>query len=509
MRAGDPLDQNCHLLISPVQPSLFPVFQRGQTHRAGIYSAYGFLKVLQTFLQMSAVCAENRLILAGKSISKAILQYTAGPDNNRIMPVVFQKIGKRLLQFSGKFPCQKLFRKGSCQRKIFLFCSLPYSEIPAAVFHNIGIIDIRPDVERIVGLQPGSKLLILVFHQSAGEQHPRRLSANHTGSDHVIPHAEIIFRTEMRLDHLPKPLISGHHNIAHTAALFRNIQTRGVFLLRAIKKPIPGIRILISSASLLPVHSLIKAAGLHTVQNRSKDPVFRIIVMRQQHGLCVTVPHLLRANIHTGAPTRFLRKRFSTFRSVRIYIQKYLRCITNPGNRLERVHSANQRKISHRIQAEQIRTGYTEKVAHHHICRPCRLQLRQAVKHIKSIVSFLFNQIVDLHRKIFKPVGQLNLRDFDSWPGLDQRRVAGKPHVNQIAVVRNRLIYKRVQKQMEFRQSGNPPDHIVAKTNMIQPAVHFGNTGFHSLKSRHISAPFLEACEAAVSTCKPNRSDKQ
>ena len=53
-----------------------------------------------------------------------------------------------------------------------------------------------------------------------------------------------------------------------------------------------------------------------------------------------------------------------------------------------------------------------EKIAHHKVRRPGDLQLGQAVEHIEGVKAFLFNQIVDLHRKILKEMRQVDGHNF-------------------------------------------------------------------------------------------------
>ena len=64
--------------------------------------------------------------------------------------------------------------------------------------------------------------------------------------------------------------------------------------------------------------------------------------------------------------------------------------------------SAKDREKSHGIQYKQEWAGDTEKVSHHQVCCPRRLQFRETVKHIKSVPAFFFNNIVDLHGECLK-----------------------------------------------------------------------------------------------------------
>ena len=67
------------------------------------------------------------------------------------------------------------------------------------------------------------------------------------------------------------------------------------------------------------------------------------------------------------------------------------------------------RKIGNGIKDKKERTGYTKEVAHHKIRSPGGLKFRETVKYIEGVLSFLFDDVVDINAKVFKPVRQCHI----------------------------------------------------------------------------------------------------
>ena len=82
------------------------------------------------------------------------------------------------------------------------------------------------------------------------KQHAARFAADHAGSYHVISYCKIIFRREISLNHLTHLLITCHHDIAHSRALFGNIDLTLVKDLSAVKEPVPRVRKLLFGRAL-------------------------------------------------------------------------------------------------------------------------------------------------------------------------------------------------------------------------------------------------------------------
>ena len=297
-----------------------------------------------------------------------------------------------------------------------------------------------------------------------GQEHSAGFSAHHAGTDHMVPDPEIIFRPEMLPDQHPQPLIPGHHNVAHPAALLFHGDTIFMQYFCLAEESVPGIRILFFQRSLKAVHHLVKAAGLYAVPDRPDRPFRKVIYMRKKHGIGGTFPDLLRPDIDR-IPFR-----------IRIDVQKQLSRIHDLCNRTEGMSSADDREKRDSVQNKKERTGNTEKIAHHQISRPGGLQLRKTVKYIKSVPAFPFNHPVDLHRKSFKPVGQRYTNPFHFRAFRHKFRMTGKTEIDDIPPVPLCLFHKGICKAAEFFKTGYAPDHIISHPDIIESLVQRRNS---------------------------------
>ena len=162
--------------------------------------------------------------------------------------------------------------------------------------------------------------------------------------------------------------------------------------------------------------------------------------MRQEHGVRVPVPHLLRADID-----RFPLR-------VRIYVQEQLGGIHNLGNRVKGMPASDDREKGHRVQDKQEGAGHPEEVAHHHVRGPGGLQFRKTVKHIEGIPAFLLDCLMDLHSEGFKPVRQRHTDPFYLRALRHKLRMAGKTEIDNVPPVLFRLLHKRNRETAEFIQ---------------------------------------------------------
>ena len=415
----DPLDQNGHLFIPLFQAAALAVVQGGQAHGAGIYRADGIFKGLQPFFQGPCPRAEDRLVLARKSIAETVLQDGTGPHDDRVAAVILQEAPEFRLHGRRKGPVQEPFLHLRGQGKIPLLRPLLHPQIPEAVVHDIGVKDIRPDVKGVMGLDSGVDVRPQILRQLAGQQHPRGLAADHARPDHAVVDLEIVLRRKMLLDQVAQPLIPGQHDVAHAAALLRHIQTVLMLDPGPLEKALPAVHGLVDCSRTRPVHLPVIAAHLHALPPGRKRPCPQVVEMGLQHLLRLPPPDLERADIHggnPGSPDGSVPRTGRILQSVCIFcqvfcllredIQKELGRIPDLLQGIKGVPAPQDGKIGHRIQNEKEGTGQVKEVPHEQVRRPGGLQLRQAVKNIEGIIPLFFNDVVDLHRKGLKPVRQ-------------------------------------------------------------------------------------------------------
>lgn len=117
----------------------------------------------------------------------------------------------------------------------------------------------------------------------------------------------------------------------------------------------------------------------------------------------------------------------------------------------------------------------TRKVAHHQVCCPGCLQIGKAVENIEGVFSFPFNDVVYIHGKGFKAVGQRQTDRFDLGAVGNQGVMACKTEIDDIPPVADCLFHIGFHKQPELGQVRHPPDDIVPQPDIVKRRIHFRN----------------------------------
>ena len=141
--------------------------------------------------------------------------------------------------------------------------------------------------------------------------------------------------------------------------------------LRHGKKTVMAVRIQILECCLF-----FPGAGRNSVRfpfrpSPPQTAAFAVPYMGKKHISRIPVPDLQGMQVQTV--------------SICVYIQKSCVVSPDPRHRIKGMPSLYQREEGHRIQLKQIGTGHTEKIPHHQIRIPDRLQLGKAVKYIKGL----------------------------------------------------------------------------------------------------------------------------
>ena len=179
---------------------------------------------------------------------------------------------------------------------------------------------------------------------------------------------------------------------------------------------------------------------------------------------------------------------------VRVDIQKELRRLPDPRDRVKRVPSAQDREISHSIEFEQIRTGDPEKVSHHQVRIPDRLQLRQTVKDIKRVLSVSSDLVMDRNCEGLETGVRIKLRNLHMGEhiGLRQdRRMLCKPDIDNISLVIDCLRDEWQREHPEFLDIRHLPYNIVAHSDIIQDLIQLRDPALYFVKCCHRGSSFL------------------
>ena len=73
-RAGDPHDQQGHLLVVGQEPSLLAIAKGLLAHRAGVDRPHGREEILEPAFPRTLVRAEHALVLAGEGVAVIVFE---------------------------------------------------------------------------------------------------------------------------------------------------------------------------------------------------------------------------------------------------------------------------------------------------------------------------------------------------------------------------------------------------------------------------------------------------
>ena len=97
---------------------------------------------------------------------------------------------------------------------------------------------------------------------------------------------------------------------------------------------------------------------------------------------------------------------------------------------------------------------------------------------------------MDIHSEILKSVRKRHGHRRDLGPVLQKRLVTGKPEINDVSFILDRLPDIRLHEELKLGKLTDTPDHIIAEPDVVKSLVHFRNTAFYSVKCCHFLHSF-------------------
>ncbi len=175
----------------------------------------------------------------------------------------------------------------------------------------------------------------------------------------------------------------------------------------------------------------------------------------------------------------------------RIDVQKDLRRRLDFRNCLVGVAAPDDREIRDRVELKEVRARQLEEIPHHEVRRPRRLQLAQAVEHVKCTAPFLFDEAAHRECKRLKAVRELNRHNCKPRLRLKERRMRREADVDDVPPVRDRLADKGLHEDAEVRKVRDGPDDIVTEADVVKGLIKRRNSRFHTFKCSHRAPPLL------------------
>ena len=161
------------------------------------------------------------------------------------------------------------------------------------------------------------------------------------------------------------------------------------------EKAVVAVYILVLAPVPDLLQRLIIAADAHPVFQQPEFPRAFSVSVRKKHRVRCALPHLDRVHVDPLL--------------VGAHIQKELRRLADPRDRVKRVPPPHDREIGHCIKHKKIRTGHAEEITHHQVRIPNGLQFRQAVEDIESVLSMLRDLVMNSNCKRFKSCVRIEL----------------------------------------------------------------------------------------------------
>ena len=266
-------------------------------------------------------------------------------------------------------------------------------------------------------------------------QHTTGLSADEAGPDHPGADIKVVLREKVLMDEFPHAEISGQHDAAHLVTGVADIGSVFIEKLGALEEAVPAVSVEVGRGAELFIHCPVETTALNTSHDGSECLVLRIIPVRKEHGGGFPVPDFERPHID--------------FRFTGEDIQKQLGGVPDSSNSLRGMFPADNGEPRHGIQLEEIGAGQTEKVPHHKVCGPCRLQFREAVKDKKCAFPLFGDEVVNGHSKLLEAIVEWNADSLHFGIIGYKRRVIRKSHISDIPMVSNSLFGKFHRKGTE------------------------------------------------------------
>ena len=162
-----------------------------------------------------------------------------------------------------------------------------------------------------------------------------------------------------------------------------------------------------------------------------------------------------------------------------IYLNDDLGRRENRVGGMEGMQVLLQCKIGDRVQFVEVRTRNHEEVAQHPVAEPVRRQVGQTVENIKCARPGLLDHIQDFAQKPLEALLRVQVVNLRAAVLGQQRRVAGKPEIDQLAPEAFGLAAKRTDHREVVRYAVHFPHHIVARPEPLQHAIQAWHAGAH------------------------------
>ena len=159
------------------------------------------------------------------------------------------------------------------------------AQLPQVVVHDVGVENIGAHVEGIVRFHERLRLGQVVLDDLACKQHAARLAADESRADHAVAHREIVFRSEIVVDHDAHALVFRHHHVAHVRAGVLVKPPLRVCATRIAEETVPRVDIAFARVvGLFRFLLRIEAAHADAIGQPFDDTRLKVEAMRQEHG---------------------------------------------------------------------------------------------------------------------------------------------------------------------------------------------------------------------------------
>ena len=162
--------------------------------------------------------AKDALVFAGEGIAIAVLQQTAGPDDDRRLAEIIQHLDKLLHEFSGKVAGDDApARLVQVVEQGILAHDLTLAMEPAAVIHQVGIEDVGTDEEGVVGLQQLPPAGVHLAQDGPRQQHAHGFAADETRTYDSLPDGQQVAEVEIFFGQTQDALLAAEDHLRQGA----------------------------------------------------------------------------------------------------------------------------------------------------------------------------------------------------------------------------------------------------------------------------------------------------
>ena len=421
-RPGNALDEQRQLFILVKHATLEPVGQRIGTHGARIDDTDRTEEFSEPFRQRSLAGAENAFVLAGEGIAEVVLKQAARADNDWRLAEVLEHVSETFDEILRELARQKLFAGAFDALGEFLLLGLRHAVPPAVVFDQVGVEDVRANIERIMGLKLLPCRRKPLAQDGASQEHAQRFASDLPRSDHALPDLDQIRQGEVLANQSLNTFFAGNREIDEL------IEHGGGLFVGYLAAALGDEHLFAAHELLVPVADQ-SVAGRRQPRPGSGVQYFGDVAALLDRGEVFALPFVQQEKRWREAADDFLRLDVQTVARA-MDVKQDLRRFGDWLGGVVAMVIAQYREIGDRLHFVQVRPGEFEEIADHPIREATEVEIGHEIENVVPALPFACDALVDARHELFESLEAFERLDNEARCVSDRRLVVSETEVD-------------------------------------------------------------------------------